>query len=86
MPRDGKLVNSLVIEEDISEGDKVRGFEVYVYLPRYSKRRVLHYVGRTVGHKLIIRFPAVQASAISLKITDADAGARIKDIRAYFVK
>jgi alpha-L-fucosidase len=86
MPSDTKLVNSLVIEEDITEGDKVRGFEVYAYLPRYSKRRVLHYVGKTVGHKLIVRFPTVQASAISLKITDAEPGARIKDMRAYYVK
>ena len=48
-----KNISYLIIEEDISRGDKIRGFEVYLYPRSYSPKK-LFYRGEIVGHKAII--------------------------------
>ncbi len=80
------VLNTVVIEEDITEGQSIKSFDLYAYLPYSIHARILVFSGRTVGHKLICRFPAIRSPKITMEITDSDGEAIIKDIKAYFVK
>lgn len=79
-------VNRIVITEDITEGQAVKGFKVYVHLPYYRHKRILVYIGTTIGNKLICPICTVCPSKITLEITDSDGEHKIKDIQAYFAK
>jgi len=81
-----RLVNTVVLREDISKGQAVRAFRIYAHLPAYNRKRVCIYGGYTVGHKSICRFPAVFTPKITVEITDSDGACRLYDMKAYFVK
>lgn len=81
-----ELVNTVVIEEEISNGQRVKSFEVFITLPRYKNKEILAYCGKTIGHKHICRFPAVRTPRITVKITESDGECVIKKIQAYYVK
>ena len=65
-----KNINYLVIEEDISDGDKIRCFEVYLYPRSYSPKK-LFYCGKTVGHKAIIPIYGLAPWGVEIKITSS---------------
>lgn len=81
-----RLVNTVVLGEDLEEGQSIRAFRVYAHLPAYNHKRILVFNGNTVGHKLICRFPTVNTPKITVEITDSDGEVRLKDMKAYFVK
>ena len=81
-----RLVNTVVIEEDLSEGQSVNDFEVYAHLPVYSSKRILVFKGSTIGHKLICRFPTVNTPKLTLEIGNCDGTCKIKNMSAYLVK
>ncbi len=80
------LVNTLVLQENISCGQKIKSFEVYAVLPRYKNKKILVYLGKTIGHKHICRFPTVRSPRLIVKITDSDGTCEIKSMQAFFVK
>ena len=65
-----KNINYLIIEENIADGDKVRGFEVYLYPRSYSPKK-LFYRGGIIGHKAIIPLYGLAPWGVELKITDS---------------
>ena len=65
-----KNINYLIIEEDITNGDKIRGFEVYLYPRSYSPKK-LFYRGGIIGHKAIIPLYGLAPWGVELKITDS---------------
>ena len=79
-------VNTIVISEDMAEGQSVKAFKVYVHLPHYKNKRILVFNGNTIGHKIICKFSAVCTPKITVEITDHDGYYKIKDIKAYFVR
>ena len=81
-----KLVNTVVLSEDLTEGQGIRSFRIYAHLPCYNHKRILIFNGSTVGHKLICRFPAINTPKITVEITDFDEGYRLLDAQAYYVK
>lgn len=81
-----RFVNTVVIEEDLSEGQSVKAFRLYAHLPAYNPKRVLVFEGSTVGHKLICRFPTINTPMLTMEITDSDGTARVKKMSAYLVK
>lgn len=81
-----RLVNTLVIEENLCDGQSVQEFKVYAHLPAYNSTRILVFNGNTIGHKLICRFPTVNTPRLTLEITSSDGAHRIKNMKAYFVK
>lgn len=78
------LVDTVVIEEDITEGQTIQEFRIYATLPCYGKR-ICVYKGDTVGHKAICRFPNFRTSQITVEITKAEGPVVIRDIKAYYV-
>ncbi|MBQ8419852.1 MAG: alpha-L-fucosidase [Clostridia bacterium] len=86
IPKESRLSNCLMLKEDLSEGQKIRSFQIYGYLPHYQKKKILLFEGRTVGHKVFCRFGALRCSKFEVKITDADEGYRLTDIQAYYIQ
>ena len=81
-----RLVNTVVISEDLTEGQGIKEFKLYAHLPHYNKKRILVFCGNTVGHKLICRFPTVNTAKLTVEITKSDGEYKLKDMKAYLVK
>ena len=41
IPKETNLTNCVVIEEDLTNGQKVESFSIYGYLPRYRHKKIL---------------------------------------------
>lgn len=86
LPTKDKLSNTLVICEDISDGQKIESFTVNAYLPHDRREYVQVYEGKTVGHKIICKFGAIRASKYELIVRASDSQHKIKSIEAFYVK
>ena len=78
------LVNHVVLEECLEEGDKIQAFSVYIYPTHYGKP-ILVYRGETVGHKCICQFPTVCTPKIDVVIEKEKASHKMKRILAHYV-
>lgn len=83
-PATDRLVNRLVLKEDLTGGQHIAAFRIYAYLPRYRNKKLLVYEGRTVGHKVICPFGSIRASKFEVEITSSDAPHSLSDISAHF--
>ena len=81
-----ELINRVEIREDITQGQAVKAFKVYVHLPYYRHVRILSYIGATIGNRIICPIPAVRATKITVEITDSDGEHKLQSIRAYYAK
>ncbi len=79
---DTTLVDTVVIEEDITNGEAVEEFRVFASLPNY-KKPICVYNGRTVGHKAICRFPTFRTSEITVVVDRADGEAVLRSVKVY---
>jgi alpha-L-fucosidase len=86
IPKEERLSNCLMLMEDLTDGQSIRSFRIYGYLPHYQKKKVLLFEGHTVGHKVLCRFPAIRCSKFEVVITDHDGDYALTDIKAYFVR
>lgn len=77
------LVDTVVLEEDITEGQSVRGFRIWASLPAYKQKRVCLYRGETIGHKAICHFSTVSTGRLFVEILDHEDEYKIKSLRAY---
>ena len=73
------MTDTVIISEDITDGEAVEEFRVFAKMPCYDKF-VCVYHGDTIGHKAICRFPAIMTSEIALEVIKSDGEAKIKDI------
>ncbi len=85
MPRAERLSNCIVLQEDLTNGQRITAFHVYGYLPHYKKKRILLFEGRTVGHKVICRFGALRCSKFEVEI-EGDEGATLASMQAFYIK
>ncbi|PYI56557.1 alpha-L-fucosidase [Paenibacillus flagellatus] len=90
--RDGKwvytaekphLIDHIVIEEELTDGEAVRSFAVSIVTAK-SRRMCRMYEGRNIGHKAIVRLPAVKASGVVLDITESDGEPKIRSISLHY--
>lgn len=81
----GHLVNRIVIEEDLTDGEAIKEFKIYAYPPHWRKGLYV-YTGYTIGHKAICVIPTVKAYKFAVEITDSHGNHKIKDIKAYHVE
>ena len=81
------LCTSCILEEDITEGQRVKKFKLYASIPKREPfkdpRLYCVYSGETIGHKAIIRFPAMRAPLFRLEILESDGEANIKSFKIY---
>lgn len=80
-----ELVDTVVIEEDITEGEAIEEFRITVKCPMH-KPQICVYRGCTIGHKHIAHFPAVRTGSITVEVLKSDGEAKISSVKAYYVK
>ena len=83
-PTTAPVINRVVICEDLTDGQAVRGFKVYAHLPHYKHKRILVHIGTTIGHKVICPICAIRATKLTVEITDSDGEHKITKIQGYF--
>jgi hypothetical protein len=86
IPKEERLSNCLMLKEDLTNGQSIRSFRIYGYLPHYQRKKILLFEGRTVGHKVYCRFGAIRCSKFEVEITDFDGDYTITDMKAFYVR
>lgn len=77
--KEPKLIDHIVIGEDLTDGENVRGFALSIVTAK-TRRPVRIYEGRCIGHKRIIRIPAVKVRGVTLEILESDGEPRICEL------
>lgn len=75
-----QLVTHVIIQEDITEGERIRDYRIEV---RNSGRWKEMAAGSAVGHKRIQQFDPVRASSIRLHIVEADGEPQVKKFAVF---
>lgn len=79
------LVNHLIAGENLSEGEHVFSFKIFIK-PFPHGKEIQVYEGKNIGHKAICQFQTVVTNELILEITDASEGMDIDDIQLFYVK
>ena len=74
-------INVVMLQEDIAKGQRVESFAVEV-LTEQGWQEVGQ--GTTVGYKRLLRFPAVKASQLKVKINECRLTAHISQVGAFY--
>ena len=86
LPKPERLINCVVLREDLTQGQSVNSFRIYGYLPNYKKKRILLFEGRTIGHKVICRFGAIRCSKLEIELVDCDGTPELLDVKAFYIQ
>ncbi|MCT1398521.1 alpha-L-fucosidase [Paenibacillus sp. p3-SID867] len=78
------LIDHILIQEDLTNGEHVRSFRINVTTEK-TQRSITVYEGRNIGHKAIIRIPAIKVRGLQLEITDYEGVPSIRQIAIYYV-
>lgn len=76
-------INVVMLQEDISKGQRVEGVEIEVLSEGVWKTVAQ---GTTVGYKRIFRFPSVSAKKLRITLTASRNKANICNVAAYYAK
>lgn len=76
-------INVVMLQEDISKGQRVESFTVEA-LTEKGWQEIGK--GTTVGYKRLLRFPAVKASQLRVKINECRLTANINQVGAYYAQ
>ena len=76
------LVDHVVLEEDLTNGEHVRRFAIGV-TPAPEGRPVTLYEGSSIGHKAICRFPLVKAQKLTVELTENAGSAIMRGIALH---
>jgi len=80
-----QLINHVILGEDLSEGESVREFKIYVKA-RKIRNNLCIYEGKTIGRKHIVLFPAIKVSEVTVEITKSDGEFRLTEPQTFYVK
>ncbi len=81
-PRSRTILDHLVIQEDLRQGEHVRRFAIEVAPASWGVHTIV-YEGYGIGHKRICQFPAIPAHSITLHILEADGPVTLRGLQAY---
>ena len=77
------IVNTFLIQEDISKGQRIEGFKVEAF----SNGKWIHVgEGTTVGYKRLIRFSDMEADKLKVTVTSSRNGANISNVGLYYAE
>ena len=74
-------INVVMLQEDIAKGQRVESFAIEV-LTEQGWQEVGQ--GTTVGYRRLLRFPAVKASQLKVKINECRLSAHISQVGAFY--
>ena len=83
--RGGTLVNTVVLSEDLTNGEAVISYRLYARIAA-SKMPICVYRGDQIGHKVILHFPPIQTDKLWVEIEEKCGAVAIADFKAYYVK
>jgi len=77
-------VDHVVVQEDIARGEHVRRFAIeFDTYPKGCIKPVVIYEGRNIGHKVVCRFPTVEAGKITLRVTESDGAVTLRNMELF---
>ncbi|MBP1962774.1 alpha-L-fucosidase [Paenibacillus aceris] len=79
-----QMLDLVVIEEDLTDGEHVRSFRISI-ITQKSRRPVTIYEGQHIGHKAIIRVPAIKVRGVIVEITESDQEADLQGLSFHHV-
>ena len=79
-----KFINHIVLREDLSDGESVKSFKIYVSSPLIKTISI--YEGKTIGNKRIIILPTVKPSELTIEVTDSNGEFKLLKPEVYYVK
>jgi alpha-L-fucosidase len=71
-----RMVDHVVVGEDVSGGERVRRFAVVVETANTRARVVMH-EGGAIGYRRICRFPAIRTHKVWIEVVESDGDPRI---------
>jgi alpha-L-fucosidase len=80
LPQEEKI-DHLILMEDIRFGERVRTFVAEAFTGNEWKTV---FEGSSIGHKLIMQFPAVTASSVRLRVLSSIGTPKIKTLSAFY--
>lgn len=78
------LLNHVVLEEDLTDGEHIEKFEVLLY-PTHQGAPIKVFDGDTVGHKRICTFPTFATEKAKISITGKNGEEKLKAANFYYV-
>ncbi len=81
--KQNKLVNCIVLHEDISKGQHCSKFKLLLFNSKDELVKEMY--GTTIGKKRMITFPAVEINTIELTIEQQNDSTGISEIEAYLI-
>lgn len=81
--KEARLIDHVVLGEDLTEGEGVKRFALSIITAK-SRRPFRVYEGRNIGHKAIVRLPAVKARGIVLDILESDGEPAIRSLSIHY--
>ena len=79
--KEGSRINVVLLQEDISKGQRVESFEVEALVD--GQWQTLGQ-GTTIGYKRLLRFPETEATQVRLKLLSTRLKANISNVAAYY--
>lgn len=79
----GSNINTVLLQEDISKGQRIESFVIEVFSNNKWKEVAN---GKSVGYKRLARFPVCSASKLRITIKESRLAANIGNVGAYFAK
>ncbi|MBA2940868.1 alpha-L-fucosidase [Paenibacillus sp. CGMCC 1.16610] len=79
-----QMLDLVVLEEDLTEGEQVRSFKISI-ITQKSRRPVTIYEGQHIGHKAIVRVPAIKVRGVLVEITESDQEATLLGLSFHHV-
>jgi len=77
-----KLVNTIILKEDLKFGQRVKNFVVQVL----DEEKKSYYIqGTTIGFQRIVTFPRVKTSFIAIRFLDAFANPMINGVDVFLI-
>jgi len=83
-PAETLLINRVVIEEDLTNGEAIEEFELYADSPLYKQVQICVFRGWNVGHRTICVFPTIRTGRLTVKILKKNHEAKITKIAAFY--
>ena len=72
-----QLVYGVILEEDLTEGERIDAFHIELMPSRYGARMIPVHIGRAVGHKRICLFPPIRTGTVRVAVDAAAPGAEL---------
>ncbi|MBP3962912.1 alpha-L-fucosidase [Paenibacillus lignilyticus] len=81
--QESHLIDHIIIQEDLTRGESIQRFTVSVITSKSHGLITVH-EGRNIGHKAIIRIPAIKAAGVVVEITESDGEPTLRELSVHY--